>query len=263
MLTLDVEVGFMWSAQWSVAKVLYLMVAYLGFSVSIVIFGSYAAKPYLPSTCTINLQANEMLLACLMCVGELILIFRTWVIFGRRKTLGISLIVSSAVIAVVVLSIMIYSIEKIKYISDPTPGTQRCLLIKGAGRIAFVDFVILTGIDSVILGMTMYHARKHFRICSSNIVVTLYRDGMLYYIYMLTFSIFNIVAMVAFSAMVLTEMQTLLHAVLIKRILLNLRSGAVPDDGPGYGPDDIPLCSPVMVPSTPSQQQHWPYLPQV
>ncbi|KAF8497337.1 hypothetical protein JB92DRAFT_2987343 [Gautieria morchelliformis] len=86
---------------------------------------------------------------------------------------------------------------------------------------------------------------------------------MLYYIYMLAFSIFNIVAMVAFSAMVLADVQVLLHAVLIKRILLNLR-GAVPDDGPDYGPNDIPLYGLVTQPFAPSHQQHWPYLlPQV
>ncbi|KAF8520702.1 hypothetical protein JB92DRAFT_3141433 [Gautieria morchelliformis] len=263
MLTLDVEVGFTWSARWSVAKVLYLMVAYLSFSVSIVIFGSYASSAYLPSSCTMNRQACEMLLACLMCIGELILIFRTWVIFGRRKMLGIGLIVSSAATVALVLSIMVYSFEQIKYIPDPNPDRRRCLLIEGAGRIGFVNFVIFTGIDSVIVGMTMYHGRQHFRTSSSNIVVTLYRDGMLYYIYMLSFSIFNIVTMVAFSAMVLDEVQALLHAVLIKRILLNLR-GAVPDDCPDYGPNDIPLYGLVTQPSAPSQQQHWPYLsPQV
>ncbi|KAF8500020.1 hypothetical protein JB92DRAFT_2980302, partial [Gautieria morchelliformis] len=60
MLTLDVEVGFIWSARWSVAKVLYLMVGYLGFSVSIVLFGSrlfHSRLTYLPSSCTSNLQA--------------------------------------------------------------------------------------------------------------------------------------------------------------------------------------------------------------
>ncbi|KAF8520697.1 hypothetical protein JB92DRAFT_2894438 [Gautieria morchelliformis] len=240
MLTLDIEVGFIWSTRWSVAKVLYLMVAYLSISVSIVIFGSYAGNIYHPSSCTSILQASEMLLACLMCVGESVLIFRAWTVFGRRKMLGIGLVVSSAATVVVVLSIMIYNIP------DPTPGTQRCLLIEGAGRIAFVDFVIHTGIDSV-------------RTSSSNIVVTLYRDGMLYYIYMLAFSIFNIVAMVAFSAMILAEVQVLLQAVLIKRILLNLR-GAVLDNGP----NDLPLCGPVAQPFAPTQQQHWPYLlPQI
>ncbi|KAF8497336.1 hypothetical protein JB92DRAFT_2987331 [Gautieria morchelliformis] len=170
ILTLDVEVGFIWSARWSVAKVLYLMVAYLSFSASIVMSGSHAGILYHPSSCTGTAQASEMLLACLMCIGELVLIFRTWVIFGRRKMLGIGLTLSSAATIVVVLSITIYGIEQMKYIPDPTPGSQGSLLIEGAGRYIFVDFIIFTGIDS---GMTMYHGRKHFRTSSSNIVVTI------------------------------------------------------------------------------------------
>ncbi|KAF8497338.1 hypothetical protein JB92DRAFT_2987346, partial [Gautieria morchelliformis] len=157
VLTLNIEVGLIWSARWSVAKVLYFMVAYLGFSASIFIFGTMLVAHFL--------QVVRAL--CKLVV----LIFRTWVIFGRRKMLGIGLIVSWAVIAVVVLSILIYNIEQIKYIPDPTPGSQGCLLIEGAGRIVLVNFVLFTGIDS---GMTMYHGRKHFRTSSSNIVVTLY-----------------------------------------------------------------------------------------
>jgi hypothetical protein len=82
-----------------------------------------------------RLTIPPVLLACLACVGECtlsqslyasaadlvptaVLIFRTWVIFGRRKMLGIGLIVSSAATFVVVLSIMVYSIIQIKCMSD-------------------------------------------------------------------------------------------------------------------------------------------------
>jgi hypothetical protein len=83
MLTLDIEVGFIWSARWSVPKVLYIMVAYLGLLISMVVPGNclfhsrlslshelnlhlctVSRSVYLPSSCTRIAQACESEILC-------------------------------------------------------------------------------------------------------------------------------------------------------------------------------------------------------
>ncbi|KAF8476515.1 hypothetical protein JB92DRAFT_3102474 [Gautieria morchelliformis] len=220
ILTLDLEVTLVWPAPWSVAKALYIMVAYMGLSESLVVFGSYNA--YHTSSCTGWRKADTMLLACLMILGEAALIFRTWAIFGKRKTTGIVAFVSYAATVVTVLWLMVQSLEQVEFIPNPNPGRERCILIRDESLIRFLVMILFSCIELVIVAITMYHGVKHFRMSSSNLVVTFYRDGMLDYIYMLGFSVFNITTMVS-GVIILAYMQAMLHAILIKRILLNLR----------------------------------------
>ncbi|KAF8488993.1 hypothetical protein JB92DRAFT_2836179 [Gautieria morchelliformis] len=180
MLTLDVEVGFIWSARWSVAKMLV----------------THTTPQVVRAFCKLA-KASDADLA-----PTVVLILRTWTIFGRRKMLGIGLIVRRLV-------------EELITSHHP--------------------YMILTGMPLKNPQLTRIHARSVTKWAR----LTEFK----------AFSIINIVTMVAF---------VLLHAVLIKRILLNLR-GAVPDDGP----NDFSLCGPVTQPFAPPQQQHWPYLPQV
>jgi hypothetical protein len=50
-----------------------------------------------------------------------VLIFRTWAIFGKRKTMGIVAFVSYAATMVVVLWLVVQSLEQVKCMSDVSP----------------------------------------------------------------------------------------------------------------------------------------------
>ncbi|KAF8520696.1 hypothetical protein JB92DRAFT_1888561 [Gautieria morchelliformis] len=269
-LTLDIEVELMWPAPWSVSKVLYIILAYLGFLISVFNPGSCLSRsqffPFInpiswtasayhpPSICTAMFKAHAVMIACIMTLAELVLVFRSWAILGKRKMLGIGFIVASVAAIIVSFVLLAHSLEHVKYISDPRPNTRSCFLIQGESQITFVAFIIFTCVDSVIIFMTLYHLRKHARESSSNLVARVYNDGIFCYICMLVFSVVNIIIIAATAAMILTEMQILLHAVLIKRTLLNLRAASSLDRA-----NTMPTSTSGITLSFPTHQQ-WPSL---
>ncbi|KAF8488992.1 hypothetical protein JB92DRAFT_3014860, partial [Gautieria morchelliformis] len=195
-LTLDIEVELMWPAPWSVSKDLYIILAYLGFLTSAFIPGSYHS----PSTCTAMLKAHVVMIACILIISELVLVFRTWAILGKRKMLGIGFIVTFVAAIIASFVLLAHSLEHVTYISDPRPNTRSCHLIKGQSQVTFVAFIIFTCVDSAIIFMTLYHLRKHARESSSNLVARIYKDGIFCYICMLVFSVINIIIIAAIYA---------------------------------------------------------------
>ncbi|KAF8496317.1 hypothetical protein JB92DRAFT_2990876, partial [Gautieria morchelliformis] len=208
MLTLDLEIDLVWPAPWTLVKFLYVFTAYLGFVES----GLFGFMDYTggvaasPSICARVFKARIYLLTIGMVVAELVLFIRTWALFGRGRNMCIGLGIfwcSSVTVALVLLSI---SLAVVKYIPRPIPEVINCIAIKSPAPIIFVDFIILVVMESVILALTLYKARvHHYRVLSSSTFgATLYRDGVIYYIYLLAFSVINITTLAATGSSILT-----------------------------------------------------------
>ncbi|KAF8520695.1 hypothetical protein JB92DRAFT_2894421 [Gautieria morchelliformis] len=196
-LTLDLEADLIWPAPWSVSKFLYIILAYLGFSICVIIPGCYIAYRS-PSTCTAIFKSHIIMMACLMALGEFVLVFRAWAILGKRKMVGIGLFVASAAAIIVALVCLVLGLDHIKFISNPPPNGSPCLLVEGESKITSVALIIVACVDSVILFMTLYHLRrKNVRASSSILIATVYKDEILYYICMFAFSMINVIIIVA------------------------------------------------------------------
>jgi len=180
ILTLDLEVFFIWAEPWKVNTILYFMTAYMGFvEFGLLVFadhtGGVAPSPLI---CSRVYKARVFLLASGMAVAEFVLVRRTWAIFGRSMKVGVGLGAFWAVTVVVVLALIIISLEEVQFVPRPTPNSINCLPLNGASAIIFVDFILLVVIESVILALTLYNAKPHFRTWrSSTLTATLYRDG--------------------------------------------------------------------------------------
>ncbi|KAF8587144.1 hypothetical protein K439DRAFT_860705 [Ramaria rubella] len=89
-LTLGLEMRFVWSSKWSLAKALYFATTYFNFTNLVV------SVPGFLTSCTRiprNLTAIELCLSVItICAAESVLSFRTWILWERNKNIAIGLI---------------------------------------------------------------------------------------------------------------------------------------------------------------------------
>jgi len=128
-------------------------------------------------------------------------------------------------------------INKLMYIPSPAPIIIPCFLPSVRIR-AFVDFGCLVTMELTILVLTAW---KCFRFWKENatgsLIVTFYRDGVLYFVCLFAVSSANVVVFIVGDPEqqgILLELQRVLHSVLSARIILNLRKFVVVtvDEGP-------------------------------
>jgi len=105
----------------------------------------------------------------------------------------------------------------------------------GGSRIIYGDYVALLLQETIIVALTIYRGFMTGVRSRDRLIQTLYRDGLLYYLYLLIIAIGNI-TLLAIGPRVLFALiapfQRVMHAVLTTRILLHARSAA-------HGSDEV------------------------
>ncbi|THH18065.1 hypothetical protein EW146_g2864 [Bondarzewia mesenterica] len=82
---------------------------------------------------------------------------------------------------------------------------------------------------TVILALTLVKGIPQYRQSNSPLIISLYRDGIMYYIYLFVLSVINVTVLLTAPreyANLLSLLQRVLHSVLSSRILLHLRQAA-------------------------------------
>jgi len=158
-------------------------------------------------------------------IAEVILAIRTWALWRRSKRVGIVLVVL-AVSAIVPAYVICWEWMRrghLVYAINPAVG---CTQTDGSPIIA-VDFILIVLWESAVLGLTLFSGLPSFRVNRGrSLLSVLYRDGVLFYIYLLAFSIVNITVVITaprLLAGILTSMQRAVHSSLSARVILNLR----------------------------------------
>ncbi|KAL0954750.1 hypothetical protein HGRIS_003702 [Hohenbuehelia grisea] len=105
-------------------------------------------------------------------------------------------------------------------------GNESGCQLAHASPIIFIAYVLLMGLETTIVGLTMYQAIRHLRFTKSAWIVSFYRDGLLYYFYVLGISTANVLIPVlappSFSNWLATP-QRVIHSVICTRVLLFMR----------------------------------------
>lgn len=111
--------------------------------------------------------------------AEMVLILRTWAIWGaRRSTL---LLLSLLLLAVTIVNCYIveYYIEHTTIVRGTSflPGVTGCILVHSTHRVG-VAWICVTVFEFVIVILTLIKGVDHFRTSSLSLFPSLYRDGM-------------------------------------------------------------------------------------
>ncbi|KAJ7079500.1 hypothetical protein C8R43DRAFT_349651 [Mycena crocata] len=223
-LTLDLEVSLIWPSRWSLTKILYLLSRYPAFfDVPLVLY-------YLTPTVSLKhcAQLNTAIAAGNVfgiAVAEAIFVLRTYALSGRqRRVLLIFTIIYSACVLATVTMMGIF-LRNMKY-SPPPLDIPGCNLTGGPFVLVGLSFIIVLFNETVLMGYTLWIGFKTYRHSNSPLILTLYRDGITYYVFLCLGSAVNVAILVAAPKELRELLNTfirVLHSVLSTRALLHVR----------------------------------------
>ncbi|KAA1472910.1 hypothetical protein DENSPDRAFT_839294 [Dentipellis sp. KUC8613] len=208
LLTLPDELELIWGSRWTITKFVFLLNRYVPFfDTSLGIYHQLGPNVS-DSSCAAIYSACGWMIAYGVGISEIILIFRTWAIWGKDKRVGYGLGVLF-VVAWVFLSIYLNRfLQSMEFMPlNKILPTFRGCFVTNVDNMLYICFVISLAYETIIVCLTLIKGLQHFRTTNSHLVYSLYRDGVLAYFFLL-------------------RTLRVLHAVLTTRIVLNIRRSA-------------------------------------
>ncbi|KAI0783204.1 hypothetical protein C8Q75DRAFT_811023 [Abortiporus biennis] len=223
LITLHSETQLIWPSTFNAMKFLFLLNRYLPWADVILSLYHQTNRHISLSACQTTYVAAGWLVVFGIIIAEVILIIRTLAVWGNNRRIFIILVLVSFAAALGVLGIERVYNQSITFAIKPELG---CVLTSGKPLIAF-SFVIVIIFETFLLALTLVKGIQHYRFSDNpSIIAVLYRDGILFYLYMLAVSTINLVVVVAAPrdlANLLGTFQRVLHSCLSARVILNLR----------------------------------------
>ncbi|KAJ7093893.1 hypothetical protein B0H15DRAFT_831136 [Mycena belliarum] len=227
-LTLSREVSLMWSSQWSLSKILFFLSRYSPiFDVPILLY--YSTVSDLSNERCSQLQAASSYIGGTVfgvAVAEAILVLRTYALSGRCRGVLFSfaaLWASALLTSTVLLQLFLQSTT---YGPPPSPDIPGCSLATGNVVYVGLCFILVLLNDTVIMFYTLWIGLWSFRNSRNPLILALYRDGIMYYLFLCIVSAINVAMLLRSPTPVAQTFNTflrVLHAVLSTRILLHAR----------------------------------------
>jgi len=225
VLTLSDEIEYIWRKKWSGVTFLFLATRYLPFiDVGLFLTHQLLDNPS-PHTCSVLDHINGWSFMIGITIADMILVVRTLAIWNRDpRTAGILVAIFIATFTPIYYFLYEF-LNSVKFAENPLPGFTGCF-ISSASPVLFGSYVLLMAFETVIFGMTLYKACRSHKKTQSTLLRTLYRDGLLFYFYLLAISVLNVLILLFAPremANMLAFMHRTLHALLSASMLINLR----------------------------------------
>lgn len=225
LLTFQSEIDLIWRSHWSIVKILFLLTRYMpAVDVTLVIRYQFASS-LSEHDCRILYDVAGWIIMAGITVAELILLYRTWALWGGSRRMGIILILLGIGLTISSSYVEYLFLRGTEFVMRQPP-LPSCIVSSKHGVLA-ISFVFIIATETVVLTLTLAKYAQHYRShTKSTILNVLFRDGVLFYCYLLGFSILNLAFILTASkdaADALIVLQRVLHSSFSARILLNLR----------------------------------------
>jgi len=227
-LLLSHEISYIWFSKWGVAKVLYLITRYLPF-----IDTTLAVKEMLhPVNTTMSCNQSMTFITIYAGVGigisDLILMMRTYVMFNNsRKVLGIF-----AFLWIVIGAVNIWAVINWTQVQAPfnIPGVPSCFLA-GESNFGLICYISLLATETVVVALTLWKGFQNYLLmgfseATSKLIVNFYRDGVLFYLFIVPFTIGNVVVLLRAPPglqLLLDTPLRVMHSILCCRLIIHIR----------------------------------------
>jgi len=226
LLTVHLEVKFIWFSHWGYTKILFLLIRYMAFADTFIVLHNQLFYDVPESTCKVTWPVAAWLLVWKMIFAEAVLAIRTWAVWRRNKVVGAVLAAVTVGNIVAQCILVVRFINSMQYAPTPYPGFQGCFLT-GVSRILAANYASLTGLQAIVLGLMGLSAFRSYRVGHTNeLSLVIHRDGILFYVYLLLITAANVVVITVSSLETMTMLSSLedvLYSVLTARIVLNIR----------------------------------------
>ncbi|KAF7986700.1 hypothetical protein HWV62_20224 [Athelia sp. TMB] len=200
---MDKEIEYVWNTPWSFGTVLYLLNRYLPFIDAFIAVRMFTADNSPEVTIIFALRAfflliirlaksatqychvsNPLLesLAAVPNVTQVVLMVRTYAIWGRKRSILGGLVTLALCTLVPAIVICYFEVHSWKYVTAPPPAGTICFAT-GVSKIIFLAYVFLICCETCIVVLTMIKGVQHLRQTRSSWIVKMYKDGLLFYFY--------------------------------------------------------------------------------
>jgi hypothetical protein len=224
------EIQYIWNSQWNAPKILYILSRYTAY-VDLILSLNYYMDPKIKANTCVNLLKSKIVFKYLgIVVSELILIIRTYAIYNRSKLVLYTLLALWTFLGAIVGIVATYIyLVRVVVVPSPFPSIVPGCYISHQSSILVAPFIAFLAFEILIVIMTLVKGYRYFRTeqtAQTQLLVTLYRDGVLYFIILMFVSLGNVILLginpPVYSDLLATYTRAI-HAILCCRILLNLR----------------------------------------
>ncbi|EGO03050.1 hypothetical protein SERLA73DRAFT_70511 [Serpula lacrymans var. lacrymans S7.3] len=165
-------------------------------------------------------------------VPAVILILRTYAVWGQNKKVLLFMGLFFCAIFFTNISVLVVFLKYLQFGPLPSPTIPGCNTVKSSDILGIV-WILLILHETVILFLTLYQGLKHLRYCRGRLWVTLFTDGIIYYLLFLVNMIANVIILFGLPVQYsdfLNPFQGVIHSVLSCRVILNLRAAGSRQD---------------------------------
>ncbi|KAJ7677278.1 hypothetical protein B0H17DRAFT_1079818 [Mycena rosella] len=191
VLNFDREYRYVWKSRWSVIKFLYLWTRYSAFIDTIIAVQERLDLHRNPSSCNHIMAFTTIFASTGIAVSEIILMIRTHALYERSKKLLVFFIVMWVSISAVNIWAVLQWTQSFKVQAAPS-DISACYL-GSLSDIGLVCYASLVAAETVLVILTLWKAIQTSTHQRTRLVTSFYRDGVLFYLAILSFSIANVV----------------------------------------------------------------------
>ncbi|KAJ7041138.1 hypothetical protein C8F04DRAFT_1080346, partial [Mycena alexandri] len=253
------EHRYIWKSKWSLVKCLYLWSRYAAFiDTTLAVLKRVDPSTDL-STCNIVTQFDTIFAGFGIALTEIILMVRTHALYGKsRKLLQVFIIMWLAIAAVSTWIVIHYYSLSNPATSTSGPSSIILCNLSRSSNMFLVCYCLLLFCETVIVLLTLSKAVHTFArnrgYESSHLMVTFYRDGIIFYVTMLLIFIFAVVFQIVGPPAIKYIGDTplrVMHSVLACHLVIHVRAVASEDET-----NTLPTKSSLVFASLPVGSRH-------
>ncbi|KZT57379.1 hypothetical protein CALCODRAFT_483194 [Calocera cornea HHB12733] len=230
ILTLPMEIKYVWPAPWSWGKTLFLLTRYLALIDTSVIIPRQLGYNLSTDNCQLLYQWSTWSMVIGVAIADIILAMRTWAIWSKSRPWGFALAFAWVAVYGITVGTMGKGMSGLAFGPPPDPALRGCFIVAaGDIGILFIGFVVIMVFDLFTFTATAIKGIDHLRRGDSALVSVLYRDGLLFSAILCVISVLNIIVLEHLTSDLFDVLVVLfrsVHAILACRIMLNIRDAA-------------------------------------
>ncbi|KAF9553767.1 hypothetical protein CPC08DRAFT_216582 [Agrocybe pediades] len=228
-MTLGMEIELVWSSRWTFMKVVFLIQRYLPFFDTIGLVLSHQLLHGLsPDTCQNLYRVSAVAIVLGFFFSEIILTVRAWAVLNAQCMPWISKILPFFFVGWWSLDLYFVSsfLKSLQIGPPPFPSFAGCF-VTGANESLILCWTIVLIWDALVLLMMVVPGLEAYRSGGETALLDIvYREGMVYYLYLFILSVVNIVIVKLLPAEyqnLFTSTERVIHSILASRVLLHIR----------------------------------------
>ncbi|KAG7089069.1 hypothetical protein E1B28_010779 [Marasmius oreades] len=231
IINLPLEIELVWKRKWSYLTVLYILQRYIPFfDTAGVTLHHHFGTNLSPHTCTLDYSIAAWSYVVGIVLSEILLTLRVWAVWERSTPVAIGLVVYFLACWVPCYVFLAQFLSAMEFAVLPFPNFRGCF-ISGGSHVLYLCWVLLMVYDTGTLIMILIPGISAYRRGGrSELVKTVYRDGVVYYALIFLISTINVIIVLTLPAdlvHLLSSFERVLHSLLTSRAILHIRQVAL------------------------------------